>query len=88
MPCMCGDTHCWSCGPAQGNFKCAVCGVWADDGCEHLDEVTSQVKPEYQAAWDRALAEEAAAELELEKIEDAWFEGPGELDEEPEGLDD
>lgn len=33
-PCMCGDTHCHSCGPAQGNSRCLVCGAWADDGCE------------------------------------------------------
>jgi hypothetical protein len=30
--CMCGDTHCWSCGPAQGNNKCHACGIWDDDG--------------------------------------------------------
>lgn len=35
MACMCGDTYCWSCGPAQGNSKCEACGVWtADGGCE------------------------------------------------------
>lgn len=33
MACMCGDTHCWSCGPAQGNTKCEFCSQWADDGC-------------------------------------------------------
>jgi len=22
MPCMCGDTACWSCGPAQGSPSC------------------------------------------------------------------
>jgi hypothetical protein len=31
-PCMCGDTQCSSCGPAQGNSKCLACGRWADDG--------------------------------------------------------
>ena len=35
-PCFCGDTHCWSCGPAQGNWKCPICRAWADDGCEHI----------------------------------------------------
>lgn len=34
MACMCGDIYCWSCGPAQGNYKCHVCGAWsADGGC-------------------------------------------------------
>lgn len=30
MACMCGDTYCWSCGPAQGNSKCRE----ADGGCD------------------------------------------------------
>ena len=38
MPCMCGDTHCWSCGPAQGNSKCWYCGAWADDWCELFED--------------------------------------------------
>lgn len=32
MPCMCGDTYCRSCGPAQGNSHCEVCGKWTEDG--------------------------------------------------------
>jgi len=32
MPCMCGDLRCWSCGPAQGNSKCEICGKWDDEG--------------------------------------------------------
>jgi len=31
MPCMCGDTYCWSCGPAQGNYQCDNCGNWLFD---------------------------------------------------------
>lgn len=30
MSCMCGDTRCGSCGPAQGNLQCPVCNRWAD----------------------------------------------------------
>lgn len=37
MACMCGDTHCPSCGPAQGNWRCPICWAWADDGCDHLE---------------------------------------------------
>ncbi len=37
MACMCGDTYCFSCGPAQGNPKCSDCQVWySDGGCEHI----------------------------------------------------
>lgn len=35
MPCMCGDTRCWSCGPAQGNSCCNACGEWDDEHEEH-----------------------------------------------------
>lgn len=39
MTCMCGDTYCPSCGPAQGNYKCPNCGMWsADGGCENPRE--------------------------------------------------
>ena len=31
-PCLCGDTQCPSCGPAQGNVRCPVCGEWSEDG--------------------------------------------------------
>ncbi len=63
MPCMCGDTHCPSCGPAQGNSRCPICRAWLDDGCEHFDENTGELKPEFHAA-----AEEAA------RAEDAFWE--------------
>lgn len=36
-PCLCGDTHCPSCGPAQGNWRCPICRAWADDDCEHIE---------------------------------------------------
>ena len=35
---MCGDTHCCSCGPAQGNGRCETCGAWADDIAEMFQE--------------------------------------------------
>lgn len=31
MTCYCGDLRCWSCGPAQGNYRCPACGKWLDD---------------------------------------------------------
>ncbi|MAG25923.1 hypothetical protein CMI47_10130 [Candidatus Pacearchaeota archaeon] len=31
-PCLCGDTCCPSCGPAQGYSKCPNCGRWDSEG--------------------------------------------------------
>jgi hypothetical protein len=47
MPCLCGDTHCPSCGPAQGNWQCPFCRAWADDPCEHMFEDGTDLKPEW-----------------------------------------
>lgn len=30
--CLCGDIYCHSCGPAQGNIQCEMCGSWSQDG--------------------------------------------------------
>lgn len=44
-PCMCGDPYCWSCGPAQGNYKCPVCGKWsADGGCTDPERCDKEMK--------------------------------------------
>lgn len=48
MACMCGDTHCPSCGPAQGNTRCVICRAWHDDGCEHVDEDSGLLKREFE----------------------------------------
>src|SRR6266850_5193183 len=61
MACMCGDTHCSSCGPAQGNWRCVICRAWADDCCEHIDEETGKYKAEFQATADEANKAEADA---------------------------
>jgi hypothetical protein len=58
MPCMCGDSHCSSCGPAQGNRRCPLCGAWADEGCEHVDEETGRIKPEFEQAVREAVEAE------------------------------
>ncbi len=58
MPCMCGDTYCWSCGPAQGNYKCPICGRWSEDGgCEKPAECEVATQKMYDA-----LAEELEAQ--------------------------
>lgn len=57
MSCMCGDICCPSCGPAQGNFKCPICRVWASDGCDHIDE-QGELRPEFQVEFDAILKEE------------------------------
>ena len=64
MPCMCGDSQCWSCGPAQGNFRCVICGEWADNGCEHLDD-EGNYKPECKEQLEAAMAAERRADDEM-----------------------
>lgn len=63
MACLCGDTHCPFCGPAQGNWKCPICGNWADDGCEHIDEDSERVKDEF-IAQANAIAKQEHEEAE------------------------
>lgn len=79
MPCMCGDTHCWSCGPAQGNWRCPICRAWADDGCEHITEDGDGIRPEFQVVADDIARTEAEADVmfavdleEEERLADAW----------------
>lgn len=64
---MCGDTHCWSCGPAQGNWKCPICSSWADDCCEHISEETGEIKEEFKAQAEELAKQEALAEEQLVK---------------------
>ena len=65
-PCMCGDTHCHSCGPAQGNGYCPYCGAWEDDGgcsdpkkCELAAQEDAEGQ-ERQYLEDQLLEAEAA----------------------------
>lgn len=86
MPCMCGDTHCWSCGPAQGNTRCPICRVWADDGCDHIDE-EGHIKPEFLADAqklereerdaDEAYARSYLEEQQYVKDHPEWFDARG-----------
>jgi hypothetical protein len=73
MPCMCGDTHCSSCGPAQGNSRCPICRAWADDGCEHFDEETGELKPEFREEAEKLVALETAAFKEIIEGDDFPF---------------
>ena len=65
MACMCGDTHCPSCGPAQGNSYGPHCGMWADDGgCADPEVCQAQEREEVDAMAedfmiDKLLEEEA-----------------------------
>lgn len=61
MMCLCGDTYCWSCGPAQGNNCCEVCGSWSEDGgCVNPAECEAKAKE-----MDQLYTEQ---ELEAEKL--------------------
>lgn len=76
-PCTCGDTHCSSCGPAQGNWKCPICHVWVDDGCEHIND-DLQIKPEFIAQAEEIARSEAEADeayaRELQRMDELWKE--------------
>lgn len=71
-PCMCGDTCCPSCGPAQGNYKCPACGNWeSDGGCANPEacqkksaEMDDALAAEYQ--WQEDHADEIAAAIRQE----------------------
>lgn len=64
MPCMCGDFCCNSCGPAQGNRRCYVCGEWeSDGGCAEPEKCKAEEAK--LAAEEREIAariEESEAE--------------------------
>lgn len=63
MPCMCGDPYCGSCGPAQGNDRCEICGKWSwDGGC--ADPKACDAKAE---EWAKAMDE---AEAKMERMEE------------------
>lgn len=72
MACICGDYCCPSCGPAQGNWRCPICRAWASDGCEHVEDDESQLKPEFRAEAERLAAmENADIEAEIRLLKDA-----------------
>lgn len=72
MTCLCGDTECPSCGPAQGNWKCPICRRWATAGCDHVTEDGSAIRPEFQAEADRIAAAEGANDEAQDALTDAW----------------
>lgn len=71
MSCMCGDCCCPSCGPAQGNTQCPLCGAWASEGCEHIGE-DGNPNPQYQKQFEERYEAERKAEEEFAKQELEW----------------
>lgn len=73
-PYLCGDTHCPSCGPAQGNWQCPICGSWADDTCEHIGE-DGNIKPEFQAKAEEIVRsiQKHEEQLAVEYQEEDWY---------------
>lgn len=71
--CMCGDTYCSSCGPAQGNNKCYSCGAWSEDGGCINPEACNELAREQDDAYalglieDEKLAVEWRTSLRLER---------------------
>lgn len=73
MACMCGDLCCPSCGPAQGNHRCSVCGAWdSDGGCDDPVACEQQAAIQAEGEW-RVLAIMKLAERETGKTAiDEW----------------
>lgn len=73
-PCMCGALDCESCGPAQGNHKCWVCGAWTfDGGCANPDACNAANERAEQAYQDEQ-AEAAYQESQYEHHADAEYD--------------
>lgn len=70
-PCMCGDTQCPSCGPAQGNWKCPICRSWADDCCEHMNDDCTDLKEEFKEQAEQIAADEAKFESLRDALDEA-----------------
>ena len=64
-PCLCGDIYCGSCGPAQGNVKCFVCGAWTVDGGCVDPEACAKAEEAFEDQMDRIHAE-------MEQFADEW----------------
>lgn len=67
MACMCGDTACWSCGPAQGAGpvfeECPVCGG------VNFDEETGDLFDEDHQTCGAADCIAKAVEMERQQVE-------------------
>ena len=71
MSCLCGDYCCPSCGTAQGNWRCELCGAWASDACQHISKRTGQYKRQYLRAVDVVRTDIIEAEKEWDaKLEE------------------
>jgi hypothetical protein len=72
MPCYCGDLRCFSCGPAQGNNRCEICGKWDDDGgCDNPQACEAAADEMYaRLAKDEAEASRAAEEYFRDTVRD------------------
>jgi hypothetical protein len=62
--CMCGDPYCHSCGPAQGNYQCRVCGRWSMDGdcdnpteCHRIGKEQDEAFAKQMEEWDKIEAD-------------------------------
>lgn len=65
--CLCGDICCPSCGPAQGNWRCPICGEWASNVCVHMSDDGNSIKPEFEELAKQKQKEQAAADEQEDK---------------------
>lgn len=68
---MCGDPYCGSCGPAQGNNRCPICGRWSmdenDDGTMGCDN-PKECEEKEAAMWAKYAEDEARYQKEMEEM--------------------
>ncbi len=65
-PCLCGDLRCGSCGPAQGNSKCIICGKWADEGGCTDPKKCEEELIKFEEAWAKQEEEWSRMEANLD----------------------
>lgn len=80
MPCMCGDVCCSSCGPAQGNSRCPICGEWASEGCIHFNSRTGELKVRYRKQAEKLAKAEAEGMAQAYADEQKMIEEAGGLE--------
>jgi hypothetical protein len=66
------DTHCWSCGSAQGNHRCSACGEWMDDHEAHRESFDLETINPFGPS--HSLEESFKTQAELEAGKAAFLE--------------
>lgn len=68
-PCLCGDTACPSCGPAQGHCHCHYCGADMEEGCPDPNKCNAAEAEETEAY----AAQESSGSTWEKVYDDSWI---------------